>query len=108
MDFLDRVRIYSDESTKMKFDSIIYDLINLIIEEWITEEEKKKFDISYQIYDTKYIENDDILRLQLYISANIWKRLKKICRRRNINIGIGFKLAVIRFYEIRFHKSGDS
>lgn len=112
MDFLNDVRVYVDDNTKMALESFKYNITNLVIEEWIVEQEN--------LYDRgrsglgdlnsgNYCDLDSIevdvesetcsygIRLKLFIRCDLWERFKNICRRKGIGIDVGFKMAVDRF-----------
>lgn len=101
MDYLNKIRIYADKETKNILD---IDLINLVIGEWVYEEDKKCFDMKIENKhsfrddnDDNNENNDEILRIGLCVDNCLWDKFKGICNRRDIRVETGFRLAVISF-----------
>ncbi len=90
-----------------RFERIIdYDkLINLIIEEWVKDEDKKTFDM--MIVNTRYAEywEDGKIRnpyMTIRVKNELWENFTYMCDRRKLKISEGFKLTLITFLEKRY------
>lgn len=89
----------------LKIDQYIF---NMIVQEFIHEEEKKYMGFKYETYAKYYIweeKNVNKARDDNYISilvdGSVWNRFVKIRKKRGIKIDDLFKIAIIRFLERR-------
>lgn len=85
-----------------------FDLItNMIIAEWIREEENKRFDIVYDIGNINFAAFGEISCIELKIRKDLWNRSKEIGKHRGLNKEECLKMAIIRFLENRYNICRD-
>lgn len=77
-------------------------IINMVVAEWIREEENKRYDIVYDIGNINFATFGEISYIELKIRKDLWDRLKEIGKHRGLNKEECIKMAVIRFLENRY------
>lgn len=82
-------------------------MVNMIIEEWIKEEEhNKKFGVSRvktgSEYGTDFARFGDIAQISFSIRRDLWNEMKDVGKRKALNMEECLKLAVIKFLERRY------
>jgi hypothetical protein len=77
-------------------------IVNIIIGEWVREEEKKSFDINNGLRRINFANYGEMTYLLLRGRKDLWDRMKNVCMKRTLNKEEGFKMAIIRYLEIRY------
>ena len=77
-------------------------MVNMVIVEWIKEEENKRYDIVSSINNIDFATFGEMSYIPLKIRRDLWNRLKEIGRRRGLNKEECLKMAIIRFLENRY------
>lgn len=77
-------------------------MVNMIIAEWVREEEKKRYDIIYDIDNINFATFGEISYIELKVRRDLWDRLKEIGKHRGLNKEECIKMAIIRFLENRY------
>lgn len=77
-------------------------MINMIIGEWIREEENKRFDIVSSINNINFATFGEMSYIELKIRRDLWNRLKEIGKHRGFDKKDCIKMAIIRFLENRY------
>lgn len=106
-----RFRVDTDDIIKsirdflLKIDQYIF---NMVIQEFIYEEEKKYMGFKYETYAKYYIWEEKNVKktrddnyISILVDGSVWNRFVKIRKKRGIKIDDLFKIAIIRFLERR-------
>jgi hypothetical protein len=77
-------------------------MVNMIIMEWVREEESKRYDIICDIDNINFAAFGEMTYIELKIRKDLWDRLKDIGKHRGLNKEECIKAAIIRFLENRY------
>jgi len=77
---------------------------NMIVGGWVYYENNrlKIYGVSDNEDECKYAEYEPLPRPVITIDKDIWEKFKKLAKERDISLQLAFKLAVIRFLEVRY------
>ncbi len=78
-------------------------IVNMIVVEWIKEEEIKRYDIVSSINNIDFATFGEMSYITLNIRRDLWNRLKEIGKHRGLNKEECIKMAIIRFLENRYN-----
>jgi|CXWL01.1.fsa_nt_gi hypothetical protein len=77
-------------------------IINMIVAEWVREEDNKRYDIVSSINNINFATFGEMSYIELKVRRDLWDRLKEIGKHRGLNKEECIKMAIIRFLENRY------